>query len=149
MWVHALLCQTGHPCCSLPSAALLLCCSAALLLCCSAALLLCCSAALLAAWRALVAPLPTRPSCLLQVLAALGAGHWFGGGADIYGQGGVQGSLLLVAQEAVEVLHIHIDDLVQHGGLELVRCVCVCGGGAGGSRVQHLQHCSSCTALML
>jgi hypothetical protein len=58
---------------------------------------------------------------LLQVLADMEAGHWFGGGPDIYGQGAVQGALLLVAREPLEVLHIHIDDLLQHGGLELVR----------------------------
>jgi hypothetical protein len=112
----------------------------------------------------------------VQVLAELELGGWFGGGAELYGTGSVQGGLQVrvrlrvagscaqlatrllaectkprvcqharlpvgwlhhtrlvllsprpalpcqvVAEEPLEVMHLHISDLVLHGGPEVVR----------------------------
>lgn len=62
-----------------------------------------------------------HPELPAQVLAQLGRGGWFGGGPDIYGSGALQSSLYLLVEEQAELLHMSLDDLMQHGGLQIIR----------------------------
>ncbi len=59
---------------------------------------------------------------LLQVIAELGPGGWFGGGDAIYGSGPLQSALRVVAAGSdCALVHAHLSSLEKHGGPALIK----------------------------
>jgi hypothetical protein len=59
---------------------------------------------------------------MLQVVAELGPGGWYGGGEAIYGSGPLQSALRVVAVGPdCEIIRSHLSGLEKHGGPALIK----------------------------
>ncbi|KIZ03426.1 hypothetical protein MNEG_4533 [Monoraphidium neglectum] len=56
-----------------------------------------------------------------KVVARLGPGHWFGGGAALIGEGPLQSGLRLVATSDAELWHVHVNVFMQQAGDAIIR----------------------------